>query len=237
MHSRFIDQFEVILLDMAHTFMFNVDRFSDDEDFAATYQQIGGRALSTNKVRQILKSLFATIESDYQDPRFIECFPSVCSYLETQASSRSLPRNELDLLEQVFALHEVGKIPEAYAETLCQLRKTHRLGVVSDIWSRSDLFLQEFDRVGIRELFDVIVFSSDHGCVKPSSQLFRKALDAFAVDRTRLIFVGDSLQRDVAGAKAVGLATVWVNAAGAAPVEERLKPDCLIRELLELCER
>ena len=28
------------------------------------------------------------------------------------------------------------------------------LGVVSDIWSRSDLFLQEFDRVGVRELFD-----------------------------------------------------------------------------------
>ena len=73
--------------------------------------------------------------------------------------------------------------------------------------------------------------------MKPSPQLFRKALDAFAVDRTRLVFVGDSLQRDIAGAKAVGLTTVWVNAAGAAPVEERLKPDYMIRELWELCER
>jgi hypothetical protein len=34
MSPRFIDRFDVILLDMARTFMFNVDRFSEEEDFA-----------------------------------------------------------------------------------------------------------------------------------------------------------------------------------------------------------
>ena len=46
MHTRFIDQFDVVLLDMSHTFMFDVDRFSDTEDYAATYRQVGGNLLS-----------------------------------------------------------------------------------------------------------------------------------------------------------------------------------------------
>lgn len=37
MHTRFIDQFDVVLLDVSHTFMFDVDRFSDAEDYGATY--------------------------------------------------------------------------------------------------------------------------------------------------------------------------------------------------------
>jgi hypothetical protein len=107
MPSRFIDQFDVILLDIARTFMFNVDRFSGDEDFALTYRQIGGEKLSENKVRQIIRNLFSTIETDYQDPRFMNSFPSVRHYLKMLPSSQSLPSNELDLLERVFALHEV----------------------------------------------------------------------------------------------------------------------------------
>ena len=41
----FVDQFHVILLDMAKTFMFGVDRFSEDEDSAATYWKVGGKRL------------------------------------------------------------------------------------------------------------------------------------------------------------------------------------------------
>jgi FMN phosphatase YigB (HAD superfamily) len=106
--------------------------------------------------------------------------------------------------------------------------------VVSDIWSKNDLFLQEFERAGVRDLFDVIVFSSDHGCVKPSSLLFRKALEAFTVDDARIVFVGDSLQRDIIGAQSAGLATVWINSAGAAPPTEHPQPDRVIRDLREL---
>ena len=43
MGKRFIDGFDIILLDMGSTFMFDVDRFSADEDFGATYRTVGGR--------------------------------------------------------------------------------------------------------------------------------------------------------------------------------------------------
>jgi HAD superfamily hydrolase (TIGR01549 family) len=128
----------------------------------------------------------------------------------------------------------VGEISSSYAKALHQLRQTHRLGVVSDIWSKKDFFLREFARAGVRGLFDVTVFSSDHGCVKPTRSLFTKALNGFLVDSSRVVFVGDSLQRDITGANAVGLATIWINAAGATRMSEYPRPDHEIRDLQEL---
>jgi len=234
MSSRFIDQFEVILLDMARTFMFNVDRFSSEEDFAVTYRQIGGKTLGNGKVRQIIADLVSTIESDYQDPFFTAHFPSVRSYLEVLPSAQALPARELDLLEQIVALHEVGEIPDSHAKALHQLHQTHRLGVVSDIWSKKDLFLRAFAHAGVRHLFDIIVFSSEHGCVKPARSLFTKALAVFSIDPSQVVFIGDSLHRDIAGARAVGLATIWINAAGAARPTEQPQPDHEMRDLREL---
>jgi Haloacid dehalogenase-like hydrolase len=236
MPPRFIDKFEVILLDMVRTFMFNADRFSAADDFAVTYRRIGGQTLSDGEVRRIISSVFGTMLTDSLNPHCHDRFPSVLSYLSTLPLSKELPKHELGLLERVFALHEIGEIPATHAAALRWLRKTHKLGVVSDIWSRSNLYLQEFERAGVRELFDVIVFSSDYGHLKPSRYLFTKAIEAFAADRVKIVFVGDSLRCDIAGAKAVGLSAIWINADRETVEESVPSPDLEIRDLRELLE-
>lgn len=160
---------------MGYTFMFNADRFSDTENYGTTYYRLGGTLLSSCQVQEIISTVFDTMLSNYCDPNFYECFPFILSYLNTTAIAKKLQKEEIQLLEQVFAIHELGTIPETHAAVLHQLSATHRLGVVSNIWSRSDLYLQEFERTGIRDLFDVIIFSSDHGQIKPSPYLFNKA--------------------------------------------------------------
>src|SRR5215510_11027883 len=184
---RFIDRFEVILLDMVRTFMFAADRFSATDDFAATYQRIGGRVLSADQVQRIISSVFDAMLADSLSPRCYAQFSPVLNYLEALPGLQDLPKKELELLEQVFARHEMGVIPDTHREVLRRLRQTHRLGVVSDIWSKSDRYLQEFERVGIRQLFEVIVFSSDHGCLKPSPSLFSKAIATVAGDRKKIV--------------------------------------------------
>ena len=217
--------------------MFNVDRFSETDDVGATYRQIGGKTLSEEEVHQIISRVFKEMLSDYQNPHYYNRFPSVFSYLQALPEAKGLPASEVLLLERVFALHEVGTIPHPHAEALQQLRKTHRLGVVSNIWSKSGLYLREFERVGIRGLFDILVFSSDHGPIKPSPSLFGKALEAFEVDRSEIVFVGDSLERDIAGAKTVGLSAVWVNTGTGEIGESVPTPDLVIHDLPELLER
>jgi HAD superfamily hydrolase (TIGR01509 family) len=234
---RFIDQFDVLLLDMAGTFMFDVDRFSAADDFARTYRRLGGHTCSDDEVFHLLHTAFENMLSDAQNPDCYGCFPSVRYYLKTLPPSKDLPCGELQLLEQTFAAHEIGVIPDVCVEVLHQLRKTHRLGVVSDIWSRSTAFVREFERAGVRDLFEVILFSSDHGHLKPSPYPFMRAIEAFPVDRSRIVFVGDSLPRDIAGAKAVGLSTIWINAGSGTAGRGMPSPDLVIPDLQALVER
>ena len=236
MKTRFIDQFEIILLDMGRTFMFDVDRFSNTDAFATTYRRIGGRMLADGDVRRIISSLFKKMLADSRDPACYDCFPSVLACFRGLSDCTKLETSEIALLEQVFAIHEIGTIPDSHAEILCRLRGTHRLGVVSDIWSKDDLYLLEFARAGIRDLFEVIVFSSNHGHVKPSPHLFAKAIEAFNVDRSRIVFVGDSLRRDIAGAKAVGLSTIWIDTGDEQADTSFSSPDSVIRDLRDLLE-
>ena len=237
MHTRFIDQFDVVLLDVSHTFMFDVDRFSDTEDYGATYRQIGGNLLNNGEIHRTIAALFDSMLADYEDPNCYDSFPSVFSCLKVLPESKNLPVDEIRLLAQVFAMHEVGTIPVTHAKALMQLHGTHRLGVVSNIWSSNDLYLREFERVGIRNLFDVIIFSSDYGCVKPSPYLFAKAIEALDVGRAKIVFVGDSLKHDIAGAKAAGLSSAWINK-GINRINQSIPtPELIIKDLRDLIER
>ena len=174
---------------------------------------------------------------NYCDPNFYECFPSILSYLNKTAIAKKLPKEEIQLLEQVFAIHELGTIPETHAAVLHQLSATYQLGVVSNIWSSSDLYLQEFERAGIRDLFDVIIFSSDHGQIKPSPYLFNKAIEAFGVKQEKIVFVGDSLERDINGALSAGLSTIWINTESSHVNQSFLKPDLVIQDLQDLIKK
>jgi len=235
--SRFIDKFEVILLDMGQTFMFDVDRFSEKQDFGATYRQLGRRDLTDSEVRRIILRAFERLLMYSRDTVFCDRFPTVFQCIRNFPELDSLDRAELDRIEQVFALHEIGTIPQTHVAALRQLCETHRLGVVSNIWSKNDLYLEEFDRAGIRDLFDVMVFSSDHGHIKPSPYLFSKAIESLNVDRTKIVFVGDSLSRDIAGARAVGLSTIWINPSRNDIDQGIVDPDLVIQDLRDLLDR
>ena len=237
MHARFIDQFDVVLLDVSHTFMFGVDRFSDTEDYGATYRQVGGNLLSNGEIHRTIAALFDSMLADYEDLNCYDSFAPVFSHLQVLPESKDLPVDEIRLLAQVFAMHEVGTISAMHAKVLHRLHETHRLGIVSNIWSSSDLHLCEFERVGIRNLFDVIIFSSDYSCVKPSPHLFAKAIEALDVDRVKIVFVGDSLKHDIAGAKAAGLSSVWINTGVSQIDQDILVPELIIKDLQDLIER
>ncbi|MGB3637264.1 MAG: HAD family hydrolase [Rivularia sp. (in: cyanobacteria)] len=229
----FINKFDVLLLDVGHTFMHRGYRFFNTEDFAATYRSLGGNLLTSELVNQIIFTVSRKIKADGKNPAYYESLPSVLSYLQKHPQAK-IPASELNLLEQVFANHEIGVISDRHIEVLYQLRKTHRLGIISNIWSKKDIFLKEFDRVGIRDLFEIIIFSSDYGWIKPSTKLFNKAIDFFDVEREKIVYIGDHIMRDVGGAKKAGLSTIWINKRGKQLNKSMEIPDLIIKDLQEL---
>jgi FMN phosphatase YigB (HAD superfamily) len=59
------------------------------------------------------------------------------------------------------------------------------------------------------DLLPVIVTSSDMMRPKPRPEPFQRALELVGVDAASVVFVGDELEADVRGAKALGMTTVW----------------------------
>lgn len=219
---------------MNGTFLFDGDRFGADQDYAATYRMLGGLQLAPDVVREAVRACAETLGPIYNDPARCDSFPHVGDTLRALPIVRDLPDDELGLIERVIAEHEVGRVPEAYATGLRRLARTHQLGLVSNILSRKERWLEELDRAGVLNLLAVVVFSSDGDSIKPSQALFDRAVAALGLPRSRMVFVGDSLRCDVGGAARAGLATVWIDRQGTGPVPGGPQPDWIVRNLLEL---
>jgi putative hydrolase of the HAD superfamily len=69
---------------------------------------------------------------------------------------------------------------------------------------------------GLVDHFDAVVVSGDLGVGKPDASVFQHALSLLGAPAESAVMVGDSLDRDVGGARAAGLRGVWINRAGLA---------------------
>ncbi len=86
-------------------------------------------------------------------------------------------------------------------------RRGVRLGVVTDA-PRFKAY-QRLEAAGLVDFFDFVLTLTDHGARKPDPRPFREALDRLGLPPAAVLMVGDWPERDLAGAKAVGLRTAW----------------------------
>jgi len=75
----------------------------------------------------------------------------------------------------------------------------------------SDTQRNKLHVLGIADWFDAIVISGEVGVAKPDPWVFNIALTELAVGPEKVWHIGDNLATDVAGAKASGITSVWLN--------------------------
>jgi putative hydrolase of the HAD superfamily len=90
---------------------------------------------------------------------------------------------------------------------LSRLATRYRLGVVSNFYGNVARILAD---AGISPLLTVVADSTRVGCMKPDRRLFEHALAALGTGPAATLHVGDSYERDVRAAHAVGLRTAWL---------------------------
>jgi HAD superfamily hydrolase (TIGR02253 family) len=93
-------------------------------------------------------------------------------------------------------------------ETIKKLKKKYKVAVVTDAprlkaWQRLNL-------MGMDKLFDAVVAYEDTGRRKPDEMPFRAALEQLGVAPGDAVMVGDWYERDIEGAKKIGMKTVLV---------------------------
>lgn len=116
-------------------------------------------------------------------------------------------------------------------ETLTELRRRGvHVGMVSNI---DDDQLEHLLAVAdIRGLFDAILSSEQAGSCKPDPKIYRMALASAGCAPEETLFVGDTLQQDVAGANRVGLRSVLLwHRSDREPPDGELRPRYIIREI------
>ncbi len=97
--------------------------------------------------------------------------------------------------------------PHVYM-TLVELTKMHlKLAVVSDAPAREAWLRLCY--LNFHHIFDAVVTFDDTGERKPQPGPFRKALEMLGVKPEEALMVGDWAERDVVGAKQVGMKTVF----------------------------
>lgn len=99
---------------------------------------------------------------------------------------------------------------------------------------------------GLYDLFDAYAISETVGASKPDAAMFRRALDDLRIalqEHERVLMVGNHLGRDIKGANALGLTSVWLDWAprrAKTPADASERPDFTIKmplDLLDLVDR
>ena len=88
------------------------------------------------------------------------------------------------------------------------------MGVVSNATVGRHCLEHDLQRGGLDRHFDFVMSSADYALRKPSVGLMRAAASRLDLEPEQIWFAGDKAQFDVAGANAVGMTSVWYNAAG-----------------------
>jgi putative hydrolase of the HAD superfamily len=116
--------------------------------------------------------------------------------------------------------------------TLEALRKRFRLGLITN--GPSAIQRPKIDHFELVNYFDVLLVSGEVGIDKPDPAIFALALSQIGVDAREALFVGDSPEHDMRGAKAAGMDFVWMNAHSDTLPEGFAQPHAIIRRISEL---
>lgn len=124
-------------------------------------------------------------------------------------------------------------VPVERAAALLPCLRAHlRLGLLSN-YPHAPAVRDSLAEAGLIEHLDAVVISAELGWSKPSRPAFEAAIAALETSAEEILFVGDDLDNDMRGAKAMGMHTAWLPRAGA---EAENAEDCVDLQLDSLAD-
>ena len=146
-----------------------------------------------------------------------ECFPDI-PFEEVMAElfrekgvteqSDALGINAAQLF-RISSLEYIRLYPGAL-EALAKLReKGYRLWLLSN--AQAIFTAYELRLLGLGDQLDGIYLSSNYQCRKPDLRFYQALIDERELDISKTLMIGNDRQTDIAGAKAAGMATLYMH--------------------------
>jgi len=104
----------------------------------------------------------------------------------------------------------VSPMPEV-TETLPEIAKHFPCAVASNaVESNAELMKRAFRRIQIDNYFSLFITSKELGAVKPERDFFERIANTLHLETTQMCMIGNDYNKDIVGAKNVGMKTVLV---------------------------
>jgi len=110
-------------------------------------------------------------------------------------------------IERRFLSRDIHVFPDAFDALLALRGSGAKLGIVTNA-SPSVEYI--FKATSLRQSVDAVVISSEIKHAKPSREIYEQALERLEVAANSACFVGDGNDREIDGARAIGMLTILV---------------------------
>ncbi|MFB6187112.1 MAG: HAD family hydrolase, partial [Halobacteriaceae archaeon] len=162
-----------------------IDPFFDEVEYINRYEEFLDDADSMEELRKMCFSSIA--ESKGRDPGVGYELADIYNELRDYRNVRYTPGAE-QILERVTNTHQVGILTNGDPEMQ---------------WPK-------INALGLDEYYDDLVFAGHSVPAKPDPDPFQHILSNLDSTPNQAVHIGDNLDTDIAGAKAVGCHAVWV---------------------------
>jgi len=115
-------------------------------------------------------------------------------------------------------------------ELLKRLRaQGYKLGLITNGFAETHR--EKIALLALEDAFDEIVIADEVGLLKPDPRVFRLAAERLGVEPEACAMVGDRFERDIRGAHAAGMRTIWMNVRAETLPAHGLQPDAVVTEI------
>lgn len=220
-----------------HTLLFDIDNTL--LDFAAAEEVALAKlfALWNEEVTEDLLAAYDRINDELWQA-YERCEMSLDTVLNSRFSrlfagyGKARDGVDEERLYQGFLAAEHQQMPCA-REVVSALSKERRLYIVTNgVGTTQERRMKE---AGLAPYFQGMFFSDEIGFPKPRPEFFEHVFTSIpAFDKDRTLIIGDSLTSDIAGGRASGIDTCWLNPRHKANTRG-IRATYMIHELTELC--
>jgi HAD superfamily hydrolase (TIGR01662 family) len=177
-------------------------------------------------------ALYAEADANLEEPHFNARISNALGLLgfSVDAAKSGIVAGATNAFCEGFL--EYVRIEEHTVEVLRKLQAKYKLGIVSN-FAIPECVVKLLETHGLDKFFDVVVVSGAVNKRKPSPEIFQQALEKLGVDASETVFVGDTVDADIKGAKDTGMKTIFIERR-VQKEAEHICPDQTIKSLSEL---
>ena len=209
-------KYKIVIFDMGNTLLdFHAGEHSDEEKDVIGCNNMSSYLKEKYSIEVSAKSIKSELidiwYSDFYKRQYLIEL-DVCMYVNQFLRSIGCENENVDCKELMRNFYrpymDEVVVNEGALESLKSIRKSMKVGVISNCILFDELYEETFENTGLSKYIDKFIFSYSRQIRKPDNRLFEEMLNHFGFMPDEAIMVGDSYKADILPANLMGMKTI-----------------------------